>query len=36
MEFAGSTQNPKQIAGTPKLQIKTKVLPRKVCLVPFK
>jgi hypothetical protein len=25
-------QNPKQIAGTPKLPIKTKVLPKKVCL----
>jgi hypothetical protein len=33
-EFAGSTQNLKQIAGTPKLPIKTKVLPKKVCLVP--
>jgi hypothetical protein len=35
-EFAGSTQNPKKIIGTPNQQIKTKILPKKNCLVPFK
>jgi hypothetical protein len=34
MEFAGSTQNPKKMTGTPNLPIKEKNFPKKVCLVP--
>jgi hypothetical protein len=33
-EFAGSTQNPKKIIGTPNFPIKKKIFPIKVCLVP--
>jgi hypothetical protein len=29
MEFAGSTQNPKKIAETPNLSIRTKIFPKK-------
>jgi hypothetical protein len=36
MEFAGSTQNPKKIIRTPNLPIRTKMFPKKVCLVPKK
>jgi hypothetical protein len=34
MEFAGSTQNPKKMTGTPNLPIEMKIYPKKVCLVP--
>jgi hypothetical protein len=30
-EFAGSTQNPKKIIGTPNLPIKTKIFSKKLC-----
>jgi hypothetical protein len=33
-EFAGSTQNPKNMIGTPNLPFRTKIFPKKVCLVP--
>jgi hypothetical protein len=33
-EFAGSTQNPKKNIGTSDQPIKTKISPKKVCLVP--
>jgi hypothetical protein len=33
-EFAGPTQNPKKIIGTSNQPIKTKIYPKKVCLVP--
>jgi hypothetical protein len=33
-EFAGTTQNPKKIIRTPNLPIRTKIFPKKVCLVP--
>jgi hypothetical protein len=35
-KFAGSTQNPKTMTGTPNLPIKKKIFPKKVCLVPEK
>jgi hypothetical protein len=35
-EFAGSTQNHKNLNGTPNLPTKTKIFPKKVCLVPSK
>jgi hypothetical protein len=33
-EFAGPTQNPKKIKETSNQPIKTKLFPKKVCLVP--
>jgi hypothetical protein len=33
-EFAASTQNPKEIIGTPIIPIKKKIFLKKVCLVP--
>jgi hypothetical protein len=33
-EYAGSTQNPIKIIGTPNLPIRTQIFPKKVCLVP--
>jgi hypothetical protein len=33
-KFAGSTQNPKKFIRTPNLPIRTKIFPKKVCLVP--
>jgi hypothetical protein len=33
-EFAGSTQIPKKIIRTQNLPIRTKIFPKKVCLVP--
>jgi hypothetical protein len=35
-EFAGSTQNPKKMIGTPNLPIRTKIFPKKIYLVPQK
>jgi hypothetical protein len=35
-EFAGWIQNPKKIIGTSNQPIKTKIFPKKVCLVPQK
>jgi hypothetical protein len=32
-EFAGSTQNPKKMIGTSNQPIRTKIFPRKVCLI---
>jgi hypothetical protein len=32
--FAGSTQNPKTIIETPNQPIRTKIFPKKLCLVP--
>jgi hypothetical protein len=33
-ECAGSTQNPNKIIRTPSLPIRTKIFPKKICLVP--
>jgi hypothetical protein len=33
-EFAGTTQNPKKNIGTSNQPIRTKILPKKECLVP--
>jgi hypothetical protein len=33
-EFTGPTQNPKKCIGTSNQPIKTKIFPKKVCLVP--
>jgi hypothetical protein len=35
-EFAGSTQNPKKIIGTPNLPTKAKMFLKKLCIVPQK
>jgi hypothetical protein len=36
MEFTGSTQNSKKNIRTPNLPVRTKIFPKKVCLVPYK